>query len=876
MGPQTPESALAESLVTLRDAAVATRFAVAVPGADDAKRSAHGLVAQLDDYVLPRLRQLDAPLLAVVGGSTGAGKSTLVNSLVRTVVSPAGVLRPTTRSPVLVCHPDDAAWFSESHVLPGLSRTTGATGDHHTLHLAPSQALTAGLAFLDAPDIDSVVEANRDLAVQLLAAADLWLFVTTAARYADAVPWELLKLAQERGTALAMVLNRVPAGADHEVSGHLREMLREHGVKDPTLFVLPETTLEAGLLPEPVVGPLQVWFTGLAASAEQRAAVVRQTLDGALASVWPRASELADASDAQATAVQELRSAAHTAYASAVSRVSTGIADGALLRGEVLARWQEFVGTGDLLRALENRVGRMRDRLTAAISGRPPRAAQLKVALESGLSQLITSAAEQAAEEAAAAWRSRPAGVALLKESDEELGRSSRALAGEVERLVREWQGDVLEMVRTEGAAKRTAARLGAYGVNASGLVVMVAVFASTHFIPTGLEVAVAGGTTVLSQKLLEAIFGDQAVRRLAAKARADLISRVETTLGAEEARFAAVLEQVAADAEVPTRLRASAMVAEAARKRMVEAADRPVAPKAPAPEGPVDKSTPADAPAEPGTAAPAGAAPADTETAAPAGAAPADTETAATEEGPVPGLPKAGAPTETPAPAPGAAVKKPASAKPADGAKTAPAQKPTPAATAPRKEQEPDTKTAGPKAAGASAADAEVPDPKAADPKAAGPSAGDTKAPGLKATDPKADSKAADPKTAGPKTADPKTAGPKAAAQPSEAKSAPAKAAAQPARATPAPKTAAKPATKATSPKPAAGTKRPATSPASPATGGPANASAAKGGPANASPAAGSPANASQSAPAKPDVAPRAGQNPAEPASDAAEEANR
>ncbi len=388
--PQTPESALAESLITLRDAVEATRFAVKVPGADEATRSARALVDQLDDYVLPRLKQLDAPLLAVVGGSTGAGKSTLVNSLVRTVVSPAGVLRPTTRSPVLVCHPDDAAWFSESHVLPGLSRTTGATGNHQTLHLAPSQALTAGLAFLDAPDIDSVVEANRELAQQLLAAADLWLFVTTAARYADAVPWDLLNVAQERGTALAMVLNRVPPGVEHEVSGHLREMLRDHGVKDPTLFVLPETTLEAGLLPEPIIGPLQVWFTGLAASAEQRAAVVRQTLDGALTSVWPRASELADASDDQATAVEELRASARAAYAAAVSHVSTGISDGALLRGEMLARWQEFVGTGDLLRALENRVGRLRDRLTAAISGRPPRASQLKVALESGVTQLIT------------------------------------------------------------------------------------------------------------------------------------------------------------------------------------------------------------------------------------------------------------------------------------------------------------------------------------------------------------------------------------------------------------------------------------------------------------------------------------------------------
>ena len=41
-------------------------------------------------------------------------------------VSPAGVLRPTTRSPVLVCHPYDLHWFSDARVLPELARTSGA------------------------------------------------------------------------------------------------------------------------------------------------------------------------------------------------------------------------------------------------------------------------------------------------------------------------------------------------------------------------------------------------------------------------------------------------------------------------------------------------------------------------------------------------------------------------------------------------------------------------------------------------------------------------------------------------------------------------------------------------------------------------------
>ena len=196
----TGDDSLPGALSGLRAAIGATRYPLALPSAESARHSATALTDQLDDYLLPRLARLDAPLLVVVGGSTGAGKSTLVNSLVQARVSAAGVLRPTTRSPVLVCNPADAAWFRQGDLLPGLTRTTEPSDDPRArCSSSPRRRSPAGLAFLDAPDIDSVVDANRALAAQLLAAADLWLFVTTAARYADAVPWELLRTARAAG-----------------------------------------------------------------------------------------------------------------------------------------------------------------------------------------------------------------------------------------------------------------------------------------------------------------------------------------------------------------------------------------------------------------------------------------------------------------------------------------------------------------------------------------------------------------------------------------------------------------------------------------------------------------------------------------------------
>ena len=558
--------ALGDALTQLRDALGAARFPLRLPDAQEATRLAETTRDQLDDYLLPRLTRLDAPLLVVVGGSTGAGKSTLVNSLVREPVSAAGARRPTTRSPVLVCHPDDAAWFTGAHLLPGLGRThTDVIGDG--LRIVPVEILTPGLALLDAPDIDSVVESNRVLAERLLAAADLWLFVTTATRYADAVPWELLHEARARGTAIALVLDRMPADADDEVVTHLTEMLAEQGLGEARMFVIAETRLdERRLLPEQAVASLRGWLESLARSAADRAAVVRQTVDGAVAALGPSVARLASAADSQVAAAQSLEKAARSAYREAENSVDRGIQDGALLRGEVLARWQELVGAGEFMRSLQARVGRLRDRVVDAVTGRPRRTEQVASALQSGLVTFVQGAASDAAEQAATAWRAHPAGSALLAARGR-LDVPSEDFSLRLDRLVRDWQRAILELVRAESGNKVLVARAGAYAVNGLGLVVMISVFAATAFIPTGAEIAVAGGTTIAAQKVLEAIFGDQAVRQLAARARRDLLDRVHKLLEEEADRFRAALDDAGVDQSTADKLRAAADTVDEARR---------------------------------------------------------------------------------------------------------------------------------------------------------------------------------------------------------------------------------------------------------------------------------------------------------------------
>ncbi|WP_456825937.1 dynamin family protein [Cellulomonas sp. P5_E12] len=549
---------LVDALLALRSEVADLRLPLEAATAAAGRADRTRVLDQLDDYLLPRLRDPGAPVLVVVGGSTGAGKSTVVNSLVGAEVSPSGVLRPTTRWPVLVHHPLDVRWFSSDRVLPSLTRATAApeAGTRPGLRLVASEALPVGLALLDAPDVDSVEEGNRILAAQLLGAADVWLFVTTAARYADAVPWELLADAARRGTHLALVLDRVDAGAETAVGDHLRQMLAEAGLASATVVVVPEVQLEDGLLPEAAVGPIADFLTTTATDPQVRAAALAETWDGAVADVSRRALDLATAADDQRAADVRLRGAVAAAYAAAATRVEQATSDGSLLRGEVLARWQDVVGTSEWFRSLEQGVSRLRDRVVGFVRGRRPAEPALVEAVAHGLAAVLQDSAEEAAETAHSAWRHDPAGRALL--DGLALSRASGDLRTRAAEQVRAWQSDVLALVETEGAGRRTAARAYSYGINGLGAVLMVAVFASTGGL-TGAEVGIVGGTALLAQRALEAVFGDDAVRRLTREAHERLAVRTEALLDEEAARFTRQLDATGAASRDGDGLRRSA-----------------------------------------------------------------------------------------------------------------------------------------------------------------------------------------------------------------------------------------------------------------------------------------------------------------------------
>ena len=92
--------------------------------------------------------------------------------------------------------------------------------------------------------------------------------------------------------------------------------------------------------------------------------------------------------------------------------------DGTLLRGEVLARWQEYVGTGEFFKQVESTISKVRDRITAALKGQAPPSGDLGEALQTGVAALIDAQGQGAAATVARQWRQLPGGDRAARRGD--------------------------------------------------------------------------------------------------------------------------------------------------------------------------------------------------------------------------------------------------------------------------------------------------------------------------------------------------------------------------------------------------------------------------------------------------------------------------
>ncbi|MDO9380704.1 MAG: ABC transporter [Nocardioidaceae bacterium] len=560
MPTERSAAALLSALMRLRSDLDAAPLRLDLGDVEKARVTRRETIDQLEDYVLPRLVQLDAPLLAVVGGSTGAGKSTLVNSIVGKPVTESGVLRPTTRSPVLVHHPSEAHWFAPERILPDLARTTSPSNDISALRLVSTPAVPAGLAILDAPDVDSVDVSNRELAAQLLAAADLWLFVTSSARYADQVPWDFLQSAARRSAAVAVVLDRTPAQSLSEVQRHLARMMTSRGLKDSPLFTVPEAPVDSdGLLPPDAVATIRDWLQDLAVDTDVRDAIVTQTLDGAVRQIIFRAHDVADAAHEESRALVHLVASADLAHDDQQQALEVALADGTVVSGALAARWQDFVGSGDLVRSLEDRVSRIRSRVVDSVTGRRDRSGEVLAAVEHAVDLTLLEHAERLAEATERAWVASSEGRAVVDAHGGGLGKAPRDFRMRAERTVRDWLGAVLVLVREGVADKRLNANVLAMGVN--GLAAAVSVAVLTRASDRTDDAAGDSG-----RRLLDAVLGAAEVEVLLDRARLDLQLRSSALLRSERERFAALLSRFDAGGRAADNIREAARRAEDAR----------------------------------------------------------------------------------------------------------------------------------------------------------------------------------------------------------------------------------------------------------------------------------------------------------------------
>lgn len=512
---------------------------------------------QLRDHATGHLRVraagLDAPLVVLLLGPTGAGKSSLFNALAGRAASPTGVLRPTTRTAVVLAHGDDLA-ILRTGALAGLGSDR--------LDGVADPALTPGLALVDAPDVDSIEHANRELADQLVEAADLAIFVTTATRYADRVPWTVLARVRERGLPIVVVVNRLPPSeADQAVVlEDVRRLFTDAGYSSELEVTgVAEGALDPGrdALDVTAVAPIRTRIDGLRADAEGRRRLAAEALAGSVAGVGPLVSRVADDVAHEQIDVAALRRTAAVDHDRELASLRDDLARGTFLRDEALRHWQRYVGADDVTRLFSRGIGAIRGAIASVFRPTTAPVVEVREATTDDLVAIVRQHAAEAARRTATAWADEPR-VALAIGERADLWSVSDGFDDRLRTRLEGWIASIGEDIAATGEGKRKLARGASIGVNALGVGVMLATFIHTAGL-TGTEVGVAAATAFLNQRLLGALFGEAAMVELISRARARLHAALEETFAEERSRFDHLVPETAALEHLARDLRAAA-----------------------------------------------------------------------------------------------------------------------------------------------------------------------------------------------------------------------------------------------------------------------------------------------------------------------------
>jgi len=380
-------------------------------GATQNDHERQDLLSSIEDFLLPRLSDAEAPAVASIVGLSGTGKSTILNSLAQQKLSPPGAVRPTTSAPVMWAHRRHAGRYWSEFV----SAVRERVGPSVELVLGDAP-LVSSLTIIDTPPFDVGLGAGAEITRAVLKISDLCVFVASASRYADAAALDLMKQVRARGLPMLFVLNRLSSATETSdaVANSYAQQLAAEGLiaePDPSLLF---TSYEQGVigtiggLPRAAVAGLHQEL-GELADPSFRQQLLDQARHGVLAELAVASSHLAGPVAEEEAKTRQLVKGVEVIYQRHLDALGESVRRG------------DFAGE---------------------IEGWPDSA--------SDLAHAATRRAGTAAQEAASGWSEDPQVRPLLEGEALGLWRHGLGTYAIAEELVLEWGEDLLGRLAVE------------------------------------------------------------------------------------------------------------------------------------------------------------------------------------------------------------------------------------------------------------------------------------------------------------------------------------------------------------------------------------------------------------------------------------------